>query len=125
MNRAMRFYDSVLAPLGLTRKRTFKIAISYAPENFSGINEPFWVLRPHDKKDATPGNGAMVAFEAATRAAVDAFYAAALAGGGSDEGPPGLRTHYHPDYYGAYVRDPEGNKLCAVCHRPAPVQTAG
>ena len=124
MNRAMRFYDSVLAPLGLKRKRTFKIAISYAPENFSGINEPFWVLRPHDKKDATPGNGAMVAFEAATRAAVDAFHAAALAGGGSDEGPPGLRTHYHPDYYGAYVRDPEGNKLCAVCHQPS-AQAAG
>ena len=124
MNRAMRFYDSVLAPLGLKRKRTFKIAISYAPENFSGINEPFWVLRPHDKNDATPGNGAMVAFEAATRAAVDAFHAAALAGGGSDEGPPGLRTHYHPDYYGAYVRDPEGNKLCAVCHRPS-AQAAG
>lgn len=118
MNRAMRFYDAVLAPLGLKRKRTFKIAISYAPENFSGINEPFWVLRPYDKKDATPGNGAMVAFEAPTHAAVDAFHAAALAGGGTDEGPPGLRTHYHPDYYGAYVRDPEGNKLCAVCHRP-------
>ena len=119
MSRAMRFYDSVLAPLGLKRKRTFKIAISYAPENFSGINEPFWVLRPYDKKDATPGNGAMVAFEAATRAAVDAFHAAALAGGGNDEGPPGLRTHYHPNYYGAYVRDPEGNKLCAVCHQQA------
>lgn len=118
MNRAMRFYDAVLAPLGLKRKRTFKIAISYAPENFSGTNEPFWVLRPYDKKDATPGNGAMVAFEAPTHAAVDAFHAAALAGGGTDEGPPGLRTHYHPDYYGAYVRDPEGNKLCAVCHRP-------
>lgn len=125
MNRAMRFYDSVLAPLGLKRTRTFKVAISYAPENFSGINEPFWVLRPHDKKDATPGNGAMVAFEAQTRAAVDAFHAAALAGGGGDEGPPGLRTHYHPNYYGAYVRDPEGNKLCAVCHQPAPAQTAG
>jgi catechol 2,3-dioxygenase-like lactoylglutathione lyase family enzyme len=124
MNRAMRFYDSVLAPLGLKRKRTFKIAISYAPENFSGINEPFWVLRPHDKKEATPGNGVMVAFEAATRAEVDAFHAAALAGGGSDEGPPGLRTHYHPDYYGAYVRDPEGNKLCAVCHQPS-AQAAG
>lgn len=119
MNRAMRFYDSVLAPLGLKRKRTFKVAISYAPENFSGINEPFWVLRPYDRKDATPGNGAMVAFEATSRAAVDAFHAAALAGGGSDEGPPGLRTHYHPSYYGAYVRDPEGNKLCAVCHHAA------
>jgi len=119
MNRSMRFYDAALAPLGMKRKRTFKIAISYAPEDFSGINEPFWVLRPHDEKEATPGNGATVAFEAQTRAAVDAFHAAALASGGSDEGPPGLRTHYHPDYYGAYVRDPDGNKICAVCHRPA------
>ena len=118
MNRAMRFYDAVLAPLGLTRKRTFKVAISYAPENFSGINEPFWVLRPYDRKDAAPGNGPMVAFETSTRAAVDAFHAAALAAGGRDEGAPGLRTHYHPNYYGAYVRDLDGNKLCAVCHQP-------
>ena len=118
MNRAMRFYDAVLAPLGLKRHKTFKIAIAYAPPDFSGINAPFWVLRPHDKKDATPGNGAMVAFEAQTRAAVDAFYAAALAAGGSDEGPPGLREHYHPNYYGAYVRDLDGNKLCVVCHHP-------
>ena len=118
MGSAMRFYDAVLAPLGLKRKRTFKIAISYAPENFSGINEPFWVLRPYDKQAATPGNGATVAFEAQTRAAVDAFHAAALAAGGTDEGAPGLRTHYHPDYYGAYVRDLDGNKICAVCHHP-------
>jgi catechol 2,3-dioxygenase-like lactoylglutathione lyase family enzyme len=119
MNRAMRFYDAVLAPLGLKRKRTLKIAISYAPEGFSGVNEPFWVLRPHDKQAATPGNGATVAFDAQTRAAVDAFHAAALAAGGSDEGSPGLRTHYHRDYYGAYVRDLDGNKICAVCHKPA------
>jgi catechol 2,3-dioxygenase-like lactoylglutathione lyase family enzyme len=118
MSRALRFYDAVLAPLGLTRKRTFKIAVSYAPPDFSDVNEPFWVVRPYDKKEATPGNGAMVAFEAQTRAAVDAFHAAALAAGGSDEGAPGLRAHYHPDYYGAYVRDPDGNKLCAVCHHP-------
>jgi catechol 2,3-dioxygenase-like lactoylglutathione lyase family enzyme len=50
---------------------------------------------------------------------VDAFYAAALAAGASDEGAPGLRPHYHPNYYGAYVRDPDGNKLCAVCHGAA------
>ena len=60
-----------------------------------------------------------VAFDAATRAAVDAFHQAALAAGGSDEGPPGLREHFHPDYYGAYVRDPDGNKICVVCHRAA------
>jgi catechol 2,3-dioxygenase-like lactoylglutathione lyase family enzyme len=119
MNRAMRFYDAVLAPLGMQRRRTFKIAISYAPDDFSGVNEPFWVVRPYDKKDATPGNGITVAFEAATRGAVDAFHAAALAAGATDEGPPGIREHYHPSYYGAYVRDLDGNKLCVVCHKPA------
>jgi catechol 2,3-dioxygenase-like lactoylglutathione lyase family enzyme len=119
MNRAMRFYDAVLAPLGMKRRRTFKVAISYAAPDFSGANEPFWVVRPLDKKDATPGNGVTVAFEAPTRAAVDAFHAAALAAGANDEGPPGIRAHYHPDYYGAYVRDLDGNKLCVVCHRPA------
>jgi catechol 2,3-dioxygenase-like lactoylglutathione lyase family enzyme len=119
MNRAMRFYDAVLAPLGMQRKRTFKIAISYAPPDFSGVNEPFWVVRPYDKQAATPGNGVTVAFEAPTRAAVDAFHAAALAAGASDEGPPGIRDHYHPNYYGAYVRDPDGNKICVVCHQPA------
>lgn len=118
MNRAMRFYDAALAPLGLTRKRTFKIAASYAPENFSGVNEPFWLVRPLDGAAATAGNGVTVAFDAPTRHAVDAFHAAALVAGGSDEGPPGIREHYHPNYYGAYVRDLDGNKICVVCHRP-------
>src|SRR3954470_502239 len=116
MDRAMRFYDAVLAPLGMQRKRTFKIAISYAPPDFTGVNEPFWVVRPYDKNNATPGNGVTVAFEAPTRAAVDSFHAAALAAGAVDEGPPGIREHYHPNYYGAYVRDPDGNKICVVCH---------
>jgi catechol 2,3-dioxygenase-like lactoylglutathione lyase family enzyme len=119
MNRAMRFYDAVLAPLVMKRRRTFKIAISYASDDFSGVNEPFWVVRPYDRKDATPGNGVTVAFEAPTREAVDAFHAAALAAGATDEGPPGIREHYHPSYYGAYVRDLDGNKLCVVCHKPA------
>ena len=69
-----------------------------------------------DGAAATTGNGTHVAFLARSRAVVDAFYATALANGGSDEGPPGLRPHYHPNYYGAYVRDPDGNKLQAVCH---------
>src|SRR5204862_6566963 len=89
MNRAMRFYDAVLAPLGMKRKRTFKIAVSYAPPDFSDVNEPFWVVRPYDKEGAAPGNGVTVAFEAPTRPAVDAFHAAALAAGASDDGPPG------------------------------------
>lgn len=68
-----------------------------------------------DGRPASYGNGTHVAFIAKTRAIVDAFHAAALATGGSDEGAPGLRP-YHPNYYGAYVRDPDGNKLQAVCH---------
>lgn len=69
-----------------------------------------------DGAPPAPGNGVHIAYLVATRASVDAFHAAALAYGGSDEGAPGLRPHYHPNYYGAYVRDPDGNKLQAVCH---------
>src|SRR5471032_824037 len=116
--RAARFYDDVLKPLGLVRRKTFKVAISYAPEGFDGLNEPFWVVRPYDKKEASPGNGVTVAFDAKSREAVAAFHAAALAAGGIDAGAPGLRTHYHPNYFGAYVRDLDGNKICAVCHHP-------
>jgi len=60
-----------------------------------------------------------VAFAAATRDRVDAFYAAALAAGGRDNGPPGIRAHYHPNYYGAFVVDPDGNNIEAVSHVPA------
>ena len=62
----------------------------------------------------------MTALMAPTRGLVDAAYAAAIDAGGSCDGPPGPRPHYHPDYYGAYVRDLEGNKICVVCHEPAP-----
>ena len=124
LTRALRFYDAALAPLGLRRARTFKVAASYAPPDFSGVNEPFWVVRPLDGQAASAGNGVTVAFDAASRAAVDAFHQAALAAGGTDEGAPGLRAHYHPDYYGAYVRDPDGNKVCVVCHKAAAAQAA-
>ena len=60
-----------------------------------------------------------IAFRAPNRAAVDAFYAAAIAAGGTDNGGPGLRAHYHPNYYGAFVRDPDGHNIEAVCHDPA------
>jgi len=69
-----------------------------------------------DGQPASNGNGTHVAFLAKDRAIVEAFYIAALEHGGSDEGSPGLRPQYHPNYYGAYVRDPDGNKLQAVCH---------
>jgi catechol 2,3-dioxygenase-like lactoylglutathione lyase family enzyme len=118
--RAIAFYDRVLAPLGLKRQEsdTEKGYAGYAlaPET----TPQFWVLRPIDRGAATVGNGVTVAFEAADRATVDAVHAAAIAAGGRDEGGPGLRPHYHADYYGAYMRDLDGNKLCCVCHRPLP-----
>ena len=116
MERSVRFYDAVLGPLGLVKAKSFKAAAGYGPKDFSGINLPFWILRPRDRQPASAGNGVTVAFTVPARAAVDAFHAAALANGGNCEGPPGIREHYHPDYYGAYVRDPDGNKICAVCH---------
>lgn len=70
---------------------------------------------PYDGQVASPGNGQMVALLAPSRAAVDRFHATALALGATCEGAPGLRPEYHADYYGAYLRDPDGNKLC-VCH---------
>lgn len=116
IRKARRLFDAVLKPLGLVRVETHAIALAYAPEGFEGKNAPFWVLKPIDGKAATVGNGSTVAFNAPSRAAVDAFHAAALTSGGADEGAPGLRPDYHANYYGAYVRDLDGNKLCAVCH---------
>ena len=75
-----------------------------------------FIVKPFDGGPPVPGNGGHVAYLATTRAQVDAFFAAALEMGGSSEGEPGPRPHYHPNYYGAYVRDPEGNKIQAVCH---------
>jgi len=83
---------------------------------------PLFVLAPpFDGRAASPGNGLMTALLAAERATVDACHALALRHGGSCEGPPGLRPQYHAHYYGAYFRDPEGNKLCVCCH-DAPAQ---
>ena len=87
---------------------------------YQGGDDPFMlvVCKPLNQEPATYGNGTHVAFLAPSHAAVDAFHAAALAEGGQDEGAPGPRPHYHKDYYGAYVRDPDGNKLQACCHKP-------
>lgn len=116
--RAIAFYDRVLAPLGIARQESDLdkgyAGYAAAPETTPQI----WVLRPRDGRPATVGNGVTIAFEAPDRATVDAVHAAILAAGGRDEGGPGLRPHYHADYYGAYARDLDGNKLCCVCHRP-------
>jgi catechol 2,3-dioxygenase-like lactoylglutathione lyase family enzyme len=76
----------------------------------------FLIGRPYDQQPHHPGNGQMVAFLAADRAAVRDAYAVAMANGGVSEGAPGLRPEYHEHYYGAYFRDPDGNKLCVACH---------
>ena len=80
------------------------------------VGPKLFVGAPFDGGAASHGNGEHVAFFAPSRAAVDAFHAAALAHGGSDEGAPGLRPHYHANYYGAYFRDLDGNKICVVSH---------
>lgn len=116
--RAVAFYDAVLAPLGQRR------IADGDPKRTSatwGLDDPgphLWVTLPFDGAPASAGNGTMVSFLADTRAAVDAFHAAALAHGGRDEGAPGLRPQYGPQFYAGYVRDPDGNKLNAVCYRP-------
>src|SRR5207237_1121592 len=79
LTRAMAFYDAVMAPLGWKRTRAFKIAASYAPEGYSGLNEPFWIVRRSDGEAASARNGVTVASDAATRPAVDKSHAAARA----------------------------------------------
>jgi catechol 2,3-dioxygenase-like lactoylglutathione lyase family enzyme len=75
----------------------------------------FGVAIPRDEQAATHANGGTIGFQAPGRAAVDAWHAAGLANGGTDEGPPGERPYGDPPVYGAYMRDPDGNKLCAFC----------
>ena len=111
--KAAAFYDAVLGTLGI--KPLFKLDDVAAYGEMTGPKT--FILKPFDGNPHVPGNGGHVAYLAPTRAAVDAFHAKALEMGGTSEGAPGLRPHYHPNYYGAYVRDPEGNKLQAVCHR--------
>jgi catechol 2,3-dioxygenase-like lactoylglutathione lyase family enzyme len=117
LKRAKVFYDPVLAALGLVPHVVdFNADIAYGHPAKDGA-EPYsfiWVLVPHLKAPASWGNGTMIALTASSRAAVDAFYAAAMANGGRDEGAPGLRP-YSPNFYACYVRDPDGNKLSAVC----------
>ncbi|AZL60428.1 VOC family protein [Tabrizicola piscis] len=114
--RAARFYDAALAPLGLVRRATEADEVGYAHPDDRRAR--LWVTLPFDGAPATVGNGSMPAFTASSRQAVDAFHAAAIAHGGTDEGAPGLRP-YGPGFYAAYVRDPDGNKLSAVHHDPS------
>lgn len=112
-NKAAEFYDAVLGTLGITQFFQMDGVVAYG----DATGPKTFVLKPFDGNPHVPGNGGHVAYLAASRDQVDAFHATALERGGSCEGKPGLRPYYHPNYYGAYVRDPEGNKIQAVCHR--------
>lgn len=115
--RSRAFYERALAPLGIAVVMEVTAAETGGPAfaGFGRAGKPaFWI-----GVGGPPGGRVHVAFVAADRAAVDAFHAAALAAGGRDNGPPGLRPHYHPGYYAAFVLDPDGHNIEAVCHRPA------
>ena len=116
--RAVSFYRAALAPLG------YQVMMEYPGATGLGAGMPdFWLMATEQ-----PLNPTHLAFSA-TRDIVDAFHAAALAAGGTDNGPPGLRVDYHPHYYSAFVRDPEGNNIEVVCHadpdaKPAPARAS-
>lgn len=118
--RAIHFYDAVLATLGIERLVTVEREAGYGVLGDARCR--FWITHPFDGRSASVGNGSMPAFEAENRAAVDAFHVAALAHGGTDEGAPGLRP-FHANFYACYVRDPDGNKISALCERPAENQS--
>ena len=121
LERAIGFYNAALAPLAMERCVTRdpdwdRIAAGWGTYEDGGARElAFWIGKPFDQKGASVGNGSMVAFSAPSWKAVDNLHAAALATGGVCDAAPGLRLHYAPDFYAAYVRDPDGNKLAAVC----------
>ena len=116
--RSKAFYAKALQPLGMG------LVMEAAPDETesgrpsAGFGPPQHPLFSIGEAPAIVGT-THVAFAASSRAAVDAFHAAALSAGASDNGAPGLRPHYHPNYYGAFVRDPDGHNIEAVCHSPA------
>lgn len=115
--RSRAFYRKALAPLGfdVVMDVTREMSGGYEGCGFGPPGRPqFWI----GTGTGEPGRGMHIAFSAGTRAEVDAFHAAALAAGGTDNGAPGLRPQYHANYYGAFVIDPDGHNIEAVCHLP-------
>lgn len=117
--KSRTFYTQALGAIGYALLMEFPASVT-GHTDVAGFGEPpkpdFWLSK------GTPNQPPVhVAFRVRTRAEVDAFHKAALAAGGKDNGAPGLRPHYHPDYYGAFVLDPDGHNIEAVCHGPEPV----
>jgi catechol 2,3-dioxygenase-like lactoylglutathione lyase family enzyme len=115
--KSKAFYEKALAPIGYVLMMEIPAAVT-GHADVAGFGEPpkpdFWISSGTANKPPIH-----IAFRVPTREQVDAFYRAALAAGGTDNGAPGLRPHYHPNYYGAFVRDPDGHNIEAVCHEPA------
>ncbi len=112
--RSKAFYEQALEPLGIRLlMEPVEGSAGFGSETEHGPKPYFWV----NARERPAVISAHVAFSAPDTPTVDAFHAAALAAGGSDNGAPGRRPHYHPGYYGAFVLDPDGNNVEAVCHR--------
>ena len=116
LKRAKPFYAAALAPLGISLlyEVTAEQTGGGSHAGFGANGKAFFWLGEGSK----PTGGAHIAFTASSRAEVEAFHQAALAAGGRDNGAPGLRPHYHANYYGAFALDADGNNIEAVCHRP-------
>jgi catechol 2,3-dioxygenase-like lactoylglutathione lyase family enzyme len=114
--RSKAFYEAALEPLGIKLLMEFEGAVGLGKETEHGPKPFFWI----QARGRPAVSGAHVAFGARSAELVDAFHAAALAAGGTDNGAPGPRPVYHPGYYGAFVLDPDDNNVEAVCHQAAP-----
>jgi lactoylglutathione lyase len=115
-DRALGFYRALMPVLGVKERFCERSRPWAGWQSEPGPRPLFLIGIPHDEQAHHAGNGQMVAFLADSRAVVDEAYAVALESGGTSEGQPGLRPEYHANYYGAYFRDTEGNKLCVACH---------
>ncbi|CAB3875398.1 VOC family protein [Achromobacter sp. K91] len=114
--RSRMFYRSALAALGYIPRKVLETGMGFGvgqPHESEDPGGEFWI---HQGTPSTPR--VHLAFRARSRAEVDSFHQAALAAGGRDNGGPGLRPQYHPHYYGAFILDPDGYNIEAVCHRP-------
>lgn len=108
-----KFYDAFFGAMGAERKFADGGWIGYGPKGSDAYS--VYICPPFDKKPASAGNGMMIAFKANAKSEVDGAYKAALANGGKDEGAPGGRPADSTTFYGAYLRDPTGNKICVFC----------
>ncbi len=113
LEQGRRFYDAVMAPLGYRRVNDKIRSSGYGPDEGQ---DDFYIVLVREKGSRV--SGSHVALKASSRAAVDGFHAAAMAAGAADDGSPGIWKRYHENYYAAYVLDPDGNRIEAVCHRP-------